>query len=263
MRFDNYLICADYDGTCASWGELLEANRKALEYYKKNGGLFTFASGRGLGFLKEKTGDTANAPVICVNGGAVCDQTDGHTLAEFVMDGGSPDVVAALTVPEDLDYIEFYGRDSVSWYWHPGLDGELRTFMDNCGKPWYKVVFFYRDADVTLRARDRARAMFGDRYIFDRSCPVLVEMQALHGGKGACLAPLRRLIGRENLTIIGVGDYENDISLIRAADIGYAVDNAIPEVKAAADRVTVSCTEGAIAAIIRDIEDGLCPARGS
>ena len=54
-------------------------------------------------------------------------------------------------------------------------------------------------------------------------------------------------------TVIAVGDYENDISMIRYADTGYATANAAENVKAAADRVTVSNRDGAIAAIIRDI----------
>ncbi len=52
---------------------------------------------------------------------------------------------------------------------------------------------------------------------------------------------------------MGVGDFGTDISLLRAADTGYAVADAIPEAKAAADRVTVAHTEHAIAAIIEEL----------
>ena len=54
-------------------------------------------------------------------------------------------------------------------------------------------------------------------------------------------------------TTIGVGDYENDLSLVRDADIGYAVGNAIDEVKAVASRVTVPNTQHAIARIIAEL----------
>ncbi|MBR0360470.1 MAG: HAD hydrolase family protein, partial [Clostridia bacterium] len=52
---------------------------------------------------------------------------------------------------------------------------------------------------------------------------------------------------------ICVGDYENDISMIEVADKGYAVSNAIEPVLKAADYVTVSNTESAIAKIISEI----------
>ena len=42
--------------------------------------------------------------------------------------------------------------------------------------------------------------------------------------------------------------------LIRMADIGYAVDNAVPEAKAVADRITVKNDEHAIARIIEALE---------
>jgi len=64
---------------------------------------------------------------------------------------------------------------------------------------------------------------------------------------------LRRMLPDIRL-VVGAGDYENDISLLEHADIGYAVDNALDCVKAAADRVTVPCTEHAIARIIADIK---------
>ena len=54
--------------------------------------------------------------------------------------------------------------------------------------------------------------------------------------------------------LVGVGDYENDLTLIRDADIGYAVENATSSLKAIADRVTVSVNECAIAKIIEDLE---------
>ena len=55
-------------------------------------------------------------------------------------------------------------------------------------------------------------------------------------------------------TTVCVGDYENDISMLRHADIAYAVENAIDEVKAVADRITVHHNEDALAHIIADLE---------
>ncbi len=45
----------------------------------------------------------------------------------------------------------------------------------------------------------------------------------------------------------------NDISLLRMADIGYATENAIREVKAVADKIAPSNTENAIACIINSL----------
>jgi hydroxymethylpyrimidine pyrophosphatase-like HAD family hydrolase len=53
-----------------------------------------------------------------------------------------------------------------------------------------------------------------------------------------------------------VGDYNNDISMIKSAGLGFAVANAVDEVKAVADYVTVSNDDDAIAVIIEDLDKG-------
>ena len=57
--------------------------------------------------------------------------------------------------------------------------------------------------------------------------------------------------------VVAVGDYENDASMIEAADIGYAVKNATDSLKAIADRSTVDVKNGAIAAVIYELEADL------
>ena len=74
--------------------------------------------------------------------------------------------------------------------------------------------------------------------------------------KGSAVKILRDLIGDIN-TVVAVGDYENDISMIKYADFGYATANAADFVKAVADRITVANREHAIAAIINELDGGI------
>ena len=55
---------------------------------------------------------------------------------------------------------------------------------------------------------------------------------------------------------IAIGDYDNDVSMFHAAKLGVAVKNACAAALAAADYVTVSNDEHAIAQIIADLENG-------
>ena len=71
------------------------------------------------------------------------------------------------------------------------------------------------------------------------------------------LPKLSEHLGIKPSHIIAVGDYNNDIEMIKRAGVGIAVANATPETKAVADIVTVSNEEDAIAKIIYDIENGL------
>ena len=55
---------------------------------------------------------------------------------------------------------------------------------------------------------------------------------------------------------IAIGDYNNDIGMIRAAGVGVAVANALPEVKAVADFISTSNEENAIARVIEALDKG-------
>ena len=121
----------------------------------------------------------------------------------------------------------------------------------------HKVIFVFETEEMTLRAKERARKQFPDR-TFERSWPCGLELLPPGSGKGGAVRRLREILAREGRPVkkvICAGDYENDASMLRVADIGYATANATKECLAAADRITVSCDEHAIAVIIRELEE--------
>ena len=70
---------------------------------------------------------------------------------------------------------------------------------------------------------------------------------------------IKKLAEHLNIDIsrtVAVGDYNNDVAMLEIAGVGVAVENACAEAKSAADYITVSNNENAIAEIIRDIERG-------
>ena len=53
--------------------------------------------------------------------------------------------------------------------------------------------------------------------------------------------------------VISCGDYENDVGLLRMADIGIAPEDASADAKAAADRIGPPCREPLGPWILREI----------
>lgn len=53
-----------------------------------------------------------------------------------------------------------------------------------------------------------------------------------------------------------IGDYNNDVAMLKRAGVGIAVSNASPAALKAADYVTVSNEDHAIARVISDLENG-------
>ena len=96
---------------------------------------------------------------------------------------------------------------------------------------------------------------YGGFLFVKESASVLARFN-LHGSKGTGLKMLAQTLGIQPEKTIAVGDNENDISMIKEAQVGIAVGNAVETVKAAADIVTVTNNESAIAKIIYDVENG-------
>ena len=89
---------------------------------------------------------------------------------------------------------------------------------------------------------------------FIRSERTLYEILPKGISKAVALSKLSEIL---NINKTGaVGDYNKDVTMIKAATVGVAVSNACPEAKAVADVITVNHEEHAIAKIIQDIDSG-------
>ncbi len=259
----HFLICTDYDGTFSNFGEVAEADAQAVRDFQRDGGFFTIASGRSPDFLWTKRDSfIPNAPIISINGTMINDPADMSVLAEYTLDDGASDVIRWVHDNTRTQAIAIYGPEREGrWFTREGADVRLRahseaadieTIIASVPRPWYKVIFV-QEPEMTPEVMNACVTKWGGSYEFDRSWPMGIELHQKGSGKGACLDFIRRWMNDPELKIVGVGDYENDISLIRESDIGYAVGNADQAVKDVADRVTVRNTENAIAAIIRDL----------
>ena len=80
-----------------------------------------------------------------------------------------------------------------------------------------------------------------------------VEINHEDANKGAALLGLAAHLGLDRSQVMAFGDGLNDISMIRDAGIGVAMQNAVDEVKAAASLVTGSCEESGVAQVIEQI----------
>ena len=68
---------------------------------------------------------------------------------------------------------------------------------------------------------------------------------------------MAELLGIDPNKTIAVGDYYNDVSMIKNAGLGFAVANAVDDAKAAADYITVCNNDSAIAAIVDGLDRGI------
>lgn len=101
-------------------------------------------------------------------------------------------------------------------------------------------VLIVDDKDKLDAFRKRLQSDHAELYNIFKSAPSLLEFVNIKASKGAALKYLIKYLHIKKEETVAFGDEENDISLLRESGIGVAMGNAVPEVKAAANMVTLS-----------------------
>ena len=85
------------------------------------------------------------------------------------------------------------------------------------------------------------------------SKPNYLEVIAPGVNKAGSLAILAERLGLEMSRVAAIGDGLNDIEMIKASGFGIAMGNAAPQVKLAADWVTLSQDEAGVSEAVREL----------
>lgn len=267
-KFEGYLICSDLDGTLFRKDKTISnENKAAIRYFQKEGGIFTFITGR-MPYYATRAYELVNpnGPVGCVNGGALYDYETQKYLwtqelspeaAELVavIDAQHPDVGIQM-VGFDHTYFCKYNDTMVNFRKATNLP-DLRCDYNHVPETIAKVLFGTEE-DEKIRAIERTLRSHpkAENYGFIRSQHNLFEILPKGIGKGNAVAKLVELLGLDPEKTVAIGDYDNDISMFQAVKLGVAVANACPAALAAADHVTVSNEDHAIAKIIYQLDRG-------
>ena len=266
--FDGILICTDLDGTLYKNDKSVSTeNLRAIEFFKEQGGYFTFITGRMPYYAGKALGlIQPNAPFGCINGGGLYDHVkkdyvwsteldrEAFTLVEHI-EKLFPEVgIQASSLYHTFFYrfndamVNFRARAEL-----PDLRSHYRDITEPIGK-----VFFATFSEEEIRAIERElRAHpLADKFEFIRSERSLFEILPKGVDKGLSITKLAEYLKIDIKKTIAVGDYNNDVPMLKAAGLGVAVSNACREALDAADLVTVSNEEDAIARIIYDLRDG-------
>lgn len=267
-KFDGVLICTDLDGTLLKNDKTISCeNIEAIEYFKREGGYLTFITGR-LPFFVSYVFDSIqpNAPFGCANGAGLYD----GTKAEYVWTATMPDNIIEL-----VEYIDDHfpnvgiqvntfhktyfckeNQTMVTFRKATNLENIVCHYKD-VHEPIAKIVFGSEsDADIKNIEKMLKAHPLADNFDFIRSERTFYEILPKGICKGTSIIKLCDYLHVDIQKSIAIGDYNNDISMFQAAGTGIAVSNACEDAQKAADYVTVSNEEHAIAKIIQDLENG-------
>ena len=267
-KFDGILICTDLDGTLFRKDKTVsEENREAIEYFKREGGYFTFITGR-LPYYSWEAYNAAkpNVPFGCVNGGGLYDGEKKEYVWYREMDQGYLPLIEAIDEKfKDVGiqvctfFKTYFAKENETMENFRRITGLPNFVADyhEVSEPVAKILFG-TDYEEEIRAVEKTlrEHPIAHKYDFIRSERKLFEILPKGVNKGLAVEKLVDFLKIDPEKTVAVGDYNNDVGMFRAAKYGIAVANASKEALEAADLVTVSNEEHAIARIIYDIESG-------
>lgn len=270
----NILILTDLDGTFfGRRSRIIQRNLDAIARFRAEGGAFSIATGRmhlSLEHHIPMVRELVNAPVIVCNGTYLYDYERSASLCENFLDKAMtsyaidfmyktlPSVSIRLSAPEG--YItcppvsELMERDMLT------CPPEKRLILPKdewMNYNWYKVVI--RDTPENLiELRDKLHAEMGEVFEDSMSGPTFFELQKKGYTKATMIPQVTRICRErsrpERIKVYAVGDYDNDIDMLKTADVGVCPSNAIDAVKDIADLCLCSNEDGVIADLIEYIE---------
>lgn len=274
LDLSDVLIVSDLDGTFfGNRGARVERNILAIEELSRLGGRFTIATGRFHKSLKvawPEVVQVVKAPMISCNGACLYDIVKDEVLCERLIDNRR-----AMAVIEHIKnhYPHLGARINLtdgfmSSAYMCEASERIRREMENCGPTgiivpeerwcdydWLKIVVRGEADDLDALEAD-LKEMMSDIVETTKSGSFFLECQSKGTSKATMLPHLRRyceeMAGRP-LTVYACGDFENDIEMLRAADVAVCPENALDSVKAISDLCLCHHTEGLIADLVEHI----------
>jgi len=257
-KFD--LIAIDVDGTLLNdrhqlTPTVIEAVREAAE----SGAEIVLATGRGpinsIPLLEE----IGLAGTLITHNGAATVESEGRR------------VLHSFSIPHEamVPYMEYCRENGVHFDINTAFDmyNESSTPEADAMYVHYRVVPIRRRPDDPLPPDLVKFTAFGSKEQMDRvqreweawdsplrrirSGDWFIDVQHADVSKGKALERLASLRGIDRSRIMAIGNYYNDIDMLRFAGLGIAMGNSPDEVKQAADAVTLSNEEDGVAHAIR------------
>lgn len=257
------IVLSDMDGTLLnSKKQISDCDKAAIERFTSLGGKFTIATGRTIQAFEQYTRlIDMKAPVIMYNGAAIHDFSSGKTVFTHPLpDCAKEAAVEIMEMMPDIggEVLKTDGTYVFSNTKYQQLHTKLcnivpfyRNLTEIADGGWLKVLFALAPEDIPFLEILIKQKGFYREFDFVRSAEIFLEMLPKGVSKGSALKEYRDLPGMKNMTFVAVGDFDNDIEMIREADFGVCPANAEDSVKVESDIVLSQTNDqGAIAELI-------------
>jgi len=262
MKFKGIIIISDIDGTYTGSDEGVRKNNGAIEYFKANGGLFTFATGRVEFSVTSVVPDffeLTNAPAVMSNGSYLYDVKTDTRINEICVDT-SYALPLLKELKAEMDEIGIRINRKKGYMTpeiNPAAYNDLKQYISNVKTVafddmptdnWNKIVLMGTREQVKRAEGFVKDHRFADKFAVSYSCPTLLELLDPQATKGNQVRYMKKMLG--NYTTYCCGDFENDEDMLKKADFAVVPSSGMDKIVAMADIVTCHCKDGTIAYLV-------------
>lgn len=232
MDFSKTVFVSDLDGTLLTSEKTVNAlDFEAIRRYRSAGGIFVAATGRPLHTVTDFFDVLGTeSPMILCNGGIIYDPCKGKVLYEVDLPESAKMIMTDVRSryinisPEIYTFSKryyFHMNTVEKWHQHIlGIDFIKVDDPDSISEPWNKMLFA-DEIEVINELSEFVKKYEGFGVRFVRSFPKFLEILPEGVSKGSALKKLIEIAGYEGRIVCAAGDYDNDIEMLKAADMSF------------------------------------------
>ncbi|MGW6582116.1 HAD family hydrolase [Streptomyces globisporus] len=260
------LVATDLDGTLLRPDDTVSArSRAALGLAAAAGARHLIVTGRPAPGIRALLADLAyTGLVVCGQGTQLYDADAGRLLRSVTLDREAADTalgkieaeVGAVFAAVDQDGVDGVTLIEAGYRMpNPTLPAQRVGSREALWeRPVIKVLVRHPElGDDELTAA--ARGAVGDLATVTMAGPGTVELAPRGVDKGTGLAAAAELLGIGAERTVAFGDMPNDLPMFAGSGLRVAMGNAHPELRAAADEVTLSNAEDGVAVVLERLFD--------
>jgi Cof subfamily protein (haloacid dehalogenase superfamily) len=265
LKYEGIALFSDMDGTLLDrHRKLSDENIEAINYFINNGGCFGVATGRMERTTVYKFPQLRiNTPSIFFNGALIYDTNKKECVHSVFMHEGMEPMLQYVFDNYPSAGIEINTEKNVfvlrnnrvirSQLEREGISDWIETTWQGVSGKWFKVLIADKRETLKRVKEDLSKFNREDIRIFFSEDEIL-DIISTKASKGKALQILRDMNRNKWRLVFAVGDNDNDIDMIESADIGIAVSNGRPGVKAAARHEIANHNEPCIPQTLRIID---------
>ena len=266
--YNKWLLVSDIDGTLNTKSfKLPENNKKAIQEYVENGGNFTLCSGRNLQSLSihyNKLG--IDTPAIYLNGAGIYDFSEKKIIYENPITPEGETIILNMLSKYKLAQLTVFSADKLYLVTRKCIYGLVVSKLDNLDYKlcknvndvprsiWGKVSFFSTKGIISKLENEFKSEELSDVFECFKTSPYTLEVVNKGVNKGNAVLKLAQLLGVEKKNTAAIGDYYNDVDMLKRVEHPVCCGQAPDDIKAISEYVTCHCNDGAVADFINYIK---------